>query len=71
MLAVLDGGMCEWHACSNTQQQHMPGFKPIFHALYCEKILPDYKRNIFFESLEFLLRFVQIKSKRRKYPIQH
>jgi hypothetical protein len=23
MLAILDGGMCEWHVCSNTQQRQM------------------------------------------------
>ena len=26
MLAVLVGGMCEWHVRSNTQQRQMPGF---------------------------------------------
>jgi len=65
MLAFLDGGMCEWHVRSNTQQRQMPGFATIFHALYCGKIPLAWKRNIFFESLEFLLLFVQAKSKRK------
>ena len=34
----LDGGMCEGHVCSNTQQGIMSGFVVFFHALYCEQI---------------------------------
>lgn len=36
----------------------------MYHALYCEKIPPKGKRNVFLYSLEFLLLFVQAKSKR-------
>ena len=66
-IAVLDGGMCEWHVRSNTQQRQMPGFVPIFHALYCEGYLRLRNASYFYKALIFCYFLIKQKVREKIY----
>jgi len=61
MLAVLDGGMCEWHVSfvprdklRNTQQRRMPEFVPSFMPCIARKYLRIRNATYFYQAWSFI-----------------
>jgi len=71
MLAVLDGGMCGWHVCSNTQQQQMLGFVPFIMPCIARRYLRHRNATYFSKALNFCYFLFKQKVRGKIYSIRY